>query len=53
MRGRAGRHRALRDARVREVAVLADEDSVRVAEVVTALLIKRCLTLLTERCGCS
>ena len=33
-----------------EVAVIADQDSVRAAKV-TAVLIKRCRTVLTERCG--
>jgi len=43
------RHRAVRDAETAQVAVTADQDAAR-AEKVTAVLIKRCRTVLTERC---
>ena len=48
-RDRDSRHRAVRDAVTAQVAVTADQDSVRAAKV-TPLLIKRCRTVLTERC---
>ena len=40
--------RAVRDAATAQVAVTADQDAVRAAKV-TAVLIKRCRTVLTER----
>jgi len=43
------RHRAVRDAETAQVAVTADQDAAR-AEKVTAVLIKRYRTVLTERC---
>jgi hypothetical protein len=43
------RHRAVRDAATAQVAVTADQDAVRAAKV-TAVLIKRCRTVLTEHC---
>jgi prevent-host-death family protein len=46
-RDRDSRHRAVRDAATAQVAT-ADQDSVRAVEV-TAVLIKRCRTALTER----
>jgi len=46
---RHSRHRAVRDAETAQVAVTADQDAAR-AEKVTAVLIKRCRTVLTERC---
>jgi hypothetical protein len=49
MRDRDSRQRAVRDAATAQVTVTANQDSVRVAKV-TALLIKRCRTVLTERC---
>jgi len=49
MRDRDSRHRAVRDAATAQVAVTADQDSVRTANVAT-VLIKRCRTVLTERC---
>jgi len=48
-RDRHGRHRAVRDAETAQVAVTADQDAAR-AEKVTAVLITRCRTVLTERC---
>ena len=48
-RDRHSRHRAVRDAATAQVAVTADQDAVRAAKV-TAVLIKRCRTVLTERC---
>jgi hypothetical protein len=48
-RDRHSRHRAVRDAETVQVAVTADQDAAR-AEKVTAVLIKRCRTVLTERC---
>jgi len=47
-RDRHSRHRAVRDAETAQVAVTADQDAAR-AEKVTAVLIKRCRTVLTER----
>jgi hypothetical protein len=49
MRDGDSRHRAARDAATAQVAVTADQDSVRAAKV-AAVLIKRCRTVLTERC---
>jgi hypothetical protein len=49
MRDRDSRHRAVRDAATAQVTVTADHDAVRAAKV-TAVLIKRCRTVLTERC---
>ena len=43
------RHRAVRDAATAQVMVTADQDPGRAAKV-TAVLIKRCRTVLTERC---
>jgi len=43
------RHRAVCDAATAQVTVSADQDSVRAAKV-TAVFIKRCRTILTERC---
>jgi hypothetical protein len=40
---------AVRDAATAQVTVTADQDSVRAAKA-TAVLIKRCRTVLTERC---
>ncbi len=40
--------RAVRDAATAQAAVAADQDSVRAKA--TAVLIKRCRTVLTERC---
>jgi hypothetical protein len=48
-RDRHSRHRAVRDAETAQVAVTADQDAAR-AEKVTAVLIKLCRTVLTERC---
>jgi hypothetical protein len=48
-RDRASRHRAVGDAATAQVAVTADQDAVRTANV-TTVLIKRCRTVLTERC---
>ena len=47
-RDRHSRHRAVRDAETAQGAVTADQDPAR-AEKVTAVLIKRCRTVLTER----
>jgi len=49
MRDRDIRHRPVSDAAPKQVTVTADQDSVRPAKV-TAVLIKRCPTALTERC---
>jgi len=49
MRDRDSRHRPVSDAAPKQVTVTADQDSVRPAKV-TAALIKRCPTALTERC---
>lgn len=49
IRDRDSRHRTLRDAATAQVAATADQDSVRAAKV-TAVLIKHCRTVLTERC---
>jgi hypothetical protein len=49
MRNRDSRHRAVVDAATAHVTVTADLDSVRAANVIAAL-IKRCRTVLTERC---
>jgi hypothetical protein len=49
MRDRDSRHRAVRDAATAQVMVTANQGSGRVAKV-TAVLIKRCRTVLTERC---
>jgi hypothetical protein len=43
---------AVWDAETGQVAVTADQDAAR-AEKVTAVLIKRCRTMLTERCRIS
>ena len=48
-RNRDSRHRAVVDAATAHVTVTADLDSVRAADVIAAL-IKRCRTVLTERC---
>jgi hypothetical protein len=48
-RDRHSRHRAVRDDATAQVAVIADQDAVRAAKV-TAVLIKRRRTVLTERC---
>jgi hypothetical protein len=48
MRDRDSRHRAAGDAATAQVTVTADQDSVRAVNV-TAALIKRCRTVLTER----
>ena len=48
-RDRDSRHRAVRDATTAQVAVTVAQDSVRAAKV-TAVLVKRCRTVLTERC---
>jgi len=48
-RNRDSRHRAVVDAATAHVTVTADLDSVRAANVIAAL-IKRCRTVLTERC---
>jgi hypothetical protein len=50
-RDRDSRHRAVRDAATAQVAVTAGQDSVKAAKV-TAVLIKRCRTVLMERCRC-
>ncbi len=49
MRDRDSRHRALRDAATAQVAVTAHQDSIGAAKI-TAVLNKRCRTVLTERC---
>jgi hypothetical protein len=49
MRDRDGHHRVVRDAATEQVTVAADQHSVRATKV-TAMLIKRCRTVLTERC---
>jgi hypothetical protein len=49
MRDRDSRHPAVRDAETAQVAATANQDSVRAANV-TAVLIKRRRTMLTERC---
>jgi hypothetical protein len=46
---RDSRHQAARDAATAQVAVTADQDSVKAAKV-TAVLIKRCRTVLAVRC---
>ena len=48
-RDRHSRDRAVRDAETAQVAVTADQDAAW-AEKVTAVLIERCRTVLTERC---
>jgi len=48
-RDRVSRHQAVRDAATARVAVTVAQDSVRAAKI-TAVLIKRCRTVLTERC---
>jgi len=48
-RDRHSRHRAVRDAKTAQVAVTGDQDAAG-AEKVTAVLIKRCRTVLTEHC---
>ena len=48
MRDRDSRHGAVRDAATAQVTATADQDSVRAAKI-TAELIKRCRTVLTER----
>jgi hypothetical protein len=48
-RDRDSHYSAVRDAATAQVAVTADHDSVTAATV-TAVLIKRCRTVLTERC---
>ena len=52
MRDRNSRHRAVRDAATRQVVVTAAQDSVKAGKV-AAVLIKRCRTVLTERCATS
>src|SRR6266851_3347811 len=49
IRDRHSRHREVGDAATVRVAVTAGQDAVRAAKV-TAVLIKRCRTVLTERC---
>jgi len=48
MRDRDSRHRVTRDAATARLRI-ADQDSVSAAKE-TAVLIKRCRTVLTERC---
>jgi hypothetical protein len=44
------RHRAVREAATAQVALPAGQDSVRAAKVTAVLIIKRCRTVLTQRC---
>ena len=44
------RHRAVREAATAQVALPAGQDSIRAAKVTAVLIIKRCRTVLTQRC---